>query len=327
MAYALVLHRRNVRLREHREDVVETWRALFRRALEGEIAVPPPLPNSDAFAVLAAWNAISESPGSAVAPGGMRLLDAIARSAGFDVVALGYVSRGDAAEHIVGATALGHLHEARALERLCPLADHADGEVSFAASAALLRIDPANAADFVARLGRRADWAPTRVERTVTRAAAIIGAELPRAIAASDGEARVRLLRYAGLLGVDVARVAIETPLRAEDDAETVAAALRTLRGIVENTDLPVLRRCAEHPSAAVRVQAVNALGKLVGIEVRDLLLARLHDPNGWVRQRAAEALAMRSEDRRALLEHVASDKYAYQSLRHAFEGAARGEG
>jgi HEAT repeat protein len=71
----------------------------------------------------------------------------------------------------------------------------------------------------------------------------------------------------------------------------------------------------------------VNALGKLVGIEVRDLLLARLHDPNGWVRQRAAEALAMRSEDRRALLEHVASDKYAYQSLRHAFEGAARGEG
>ncbi|HTJ28187.1 MAG TPA: HEAT repeat domain-containing protein [Candidatus Limnocylindria bacterium] len=257
----------------------------------------------------------------------MQLLEGVARRAGLDLIALSYVYRGDAAEHIAGATALGYMHDDRAIDRLRTLADDEDGEVSLAASGAVLRIDPASAGAFVARMGRRSDWFPTRVERVVSDAAATIGAQLPGAIVAADAEERVRLLRYAGLAGVNVARAAIEASLHAEADAETIAAALRTLRDIVEMSDLPLLRRYVDHPSSAVRVQAVNALSKLEKPDVRELLLVGLRDRNGWVRQRAAEALATRNEDRRALLESVGSDKFAYQSLRHAFEDAARGEG
>jgi hypothetical protein len=327
MAYALVLHRRTVAVRERRDDVVDSWRALFRRALEGELSEPPALANAEAFAVLTAWNAIKDEPGEATGPDGMELLDGVARRAGLDLVALSYVYRGDAAEYIVGATALGHLRDGRAIDRLRTLADEADGEVSFAASAALLRIDPVSAAAFVERLGRRSDWFPTRVERVVREAAAIIGAKLPRAIVGADAERRVRLLRYAGLLAPGVAREAIESALHGEPDEETIAAALRTLRDNVRMDDLPLLRRYVDHPSAAVRVQTVNALSKLGGPEARPLLLARLHDSNAWVRQRAAEAIATNEDDYQVLLESVWSDKYAYQSLRHAFEGVARGEG
>jgi HEAT repeats len=326
MAYALLLHRRNLTLHEHRDDLVDTWREIFLHSLEGEVRVPPPLSEGDAFAVLAMWNTVNESPGNKVAAGGLRLLDSVARSAGLDAIALGYVYRGDVAERIVGATALGYLREARGIDRLRALADDEDGDVSLAAAAALLKIDPSSVKSFVERLGRRPDWVATRVERVTTNAAGIVGPELPCAIVGADGEERIRLLRYAGLLGVAVARAAIDAPLRGEADAETIAAALRTLRTIVEVSDLPLLRRYSEHPSSAVRVQAVNALGRLGGSEVRELLLARLHDANAWVRQRAAEALAATVEDQRTLLERVGSDKFAYQSLRHAFEDVTRGE-
>jgi HEAT repeat protein len=326
MAYTLVLHRRNVTLREHRDDVVDTWRAIFVGSLKGEVRVPPRLSDADGFIVLATWNAVNESPGDAVMPGGLRLLDAAARGAGLDVLALGYVEHGDVAERIVGATALGYLRDARATDRLRTLADDQDGDVSFAAAASLLKIDPSSAKAFVARLSRRPDWVPTRVERAATEAAAIVGAALPDAIAQADGEERIQLLRYAGMLGVGIARAAVAAPLHGEADAETIAAALRTLRGIVEVSDVPLLRRYAEHPFSAVRVQAVNALGRLRGPEVKELLLTRLHDSNAWVRQRAAEALAATVEDQRSLLDRVGSDKFAYQSLRHALEDAARRE-
>jgi HEAT repeat protein len=323
MLFALALRRRNAGRRVHRDDVLKAWHELFVASVNGELRAAFPLAATDTLAVIGIWNGVKASRGDGGGSREARALDDVARSAGFDKIARTYVERGDAAEKIAGATTLGYLRDARAVDRLHILgADH-DGDVSFAAARALLRIDPSTAGIFLANLSRRRDWVPTRVEPVLTAAADIVGPEFLPALARADEEARVRLLGYAATLGPGIARPAALECLRGDAATETIAAALRTLRTAVEPGDLLLLCTYVEHAAPAVRVQAVNALASLEEAEVDELLLLRLRDRNPWVRQRAAEALAARTGDRPGLLERARSDRFAHQSLTYAFEGSA----
>ena len=322
MLFTLLLRRRNTEKRRRREDVLKAWHDIFTAAAEGEVRPALPLAASDALAVIGMWNDVRSSLRDGERRDA-RALEDVARRAGLDKVALSYLERGDAAEKIAAATTLGYLRDQRVLDRLDVLAAHGDGDVSFAAARAMLSIEPATAGIFLANLSLRRDWVPTRVEPVLTRFAEIVGPEFLFALEQADEEARVRLLGYAATLAPVIARKAALGSLHHDAGTETIAAALRALRPVVEPGDLPLLRTFVEHESPAVRVQVANALGALRGTEADELLQILLRDGNPWVRQRAAEALAAGSGDPAAFLERASSDRFAHQSLTFALEGSA----
>jgi HEAT repeat protein len=63
------------------------------------------------------------------------------------------------------------------------------------------------------------------------------------------------------------------------------------LRHLHDPDHLEIVRESCDHPVWFVRVQAVNALGRMGGPGDVDRLVALLTDPEWWVRFRAAEAL------------------------------------
>jgi HEAT repeat protein len=327
MLLSLRLRRGNAVTRLRRAHAAATWRAIFARSIEADGQEVPPLAAADEFAVLRLWNDFNERRRGeeTVSPVRRARLAAAALRARLDVVAIRYVEHGDAPEKILGATTLGHLGDRRAAPLLRALARDRDGDVSIAAARALLKIDPRSSGEFIASVRDRLDWSPTRVERVLREAAEVLAPEFPSAVRFAKGAARIRLLRYAPILGPEATRAAVSDVLAQETEPETIAAALRGARSCLEPGDLPALEAYARHPVAGVRVQAINAIGRIATPAARELLVESLRDADAWVRLRAAQGLvaAGAASEPEAALALAGGDRYGREMLAYALEGAA----
>lgn len=301
MLIVLYAHYRTARRRRQVTFLTAAWKTALEKASRGEAYEIPAADKQTAIEMLRTWCDASETAGQSanaervIMP---QIWFIAARAAGLDALAKKFIERGDAPERIVGARTLGLLSDASAQSRLKVLCSDDDGDVSFAAAAALIRISPSFVELFVACMRDRCDWNALYVEQIVCENALILGAQFVIAVKEADNAGIRRLLEFAPLLQREVARTvamyALEHPRR---DAENVSAALRALRFFVEPGDVTRLQRLAEDPVAGVRVQAVNALGESNNPHARASLIAHLKDPDGWVRRRAEEALARRSTD------------------------------
>jgi HEAT repeats len=293
----LWLQGRNAGRRRRIESDLRDWNALFARKLKGEVCEFPVIEKATAVDVLRMWHEFAEQSLEASNRNELsQRLDAMARSIMLDKIALEFIDHGDTPEKIVGARVLGYLGAPSVGFRLATLCSDKDGDVSFAAAAALLRIDRSFARSFLSYLRYRSDWIATHVERAVRENALILGPEFVRVIRDADDTGIGRLIAFASLLDREFVRAVTRCVLeRPQSDAENISAALRTLGPFVESADLPFLHRLSADPVAGIRVQAVNALSRLHDPRVATLLAACLNDPDPWVRRRADEALAHRS--------------------------------
>jgi hypothetical protein len=300
----LIVLRTHYRTARHRRQVTfltAAWKAALEKTSRGETYELPAVDKQTAVEMLRTWCDASESAGRSanaervIMP---QMWFIAARAAGIDALAKKFIERGDAPERIVGARTLGLLADSSAQSRLKVLCSDNDGDVSFAAATALVRISPSFAEIFVACMRDRCDWNALYVEQVICENPLILGAQFVIAVKDADNAGIRRLLEFAPLLQREFARsvamYALEHPRR---DAENVSAALRALRLFVEPTDVERLQRLAEDPVAGVRVQAINALGESNNPHARASLIAHLKDPDGWVRRRAEEALARRGAD------------------------------
>jgi hypothetical protein len=296
MLVVLLLHRRNARYRQTVDSLATIWKIALEHTVRGEPCDVPVREKRTAVDMLRTWCDISE----AGPPDGSGLPEAwfvAARRAKLHTLARDFVEFGDAPERVVGARALGVLKESSARVPLAILAKDPDGDVSFAAATALVRIDPSSASVFVAGVRDDANWNAPQVEQIVRENAQLFGPEFVSAARIADDAGLRRLLEFVPLLHRDVVRtLAIEALARPQGDIENAPAALRALRRFVEPSDIALLERLAADPVAAVRVQAVNALGDVDHAQARALLVAHLDDPDSWVRRRAKEALERRAE-------------------------------
>jgi HEAT repeat protein len=291
MLVVLLLHRRNARYRRTVDSLLSIWKNALEQAVRGEACDVPVREKRTAVDMLRTWCDVSETPGERP-----EAWFAAARRAKLHTLAREFVEYGDAPERVVGSRALGFLKEPSALLPLAILSDDPDGDVSFAAASALVRIDPTRAAVFVAGVRDRSNWNAPQVEQIVRENANTFGPAFVSAAQDADDDGLRRLLEFAPLLQREVVRaLAMNALERPPGDSENAPAALRALRGYIEPADVSLLQRLAEDPVPAVRVQAVNALGEVDHPQAKALLVARLDDADAWVRRRAKEALAHRA--------------------------------
>lgn len=299
MVVVLLLHRRNARYRRRVDSLVTIWTTALEQTMRGEACDLSVTKKGTAVDMLRTWCDVSETAmrqtnTEALIPPAWA---AVARQAGVEALARRFIEHGDAPERTVGARVLGLLGDASARSRIVFLCSDKDGDVSFAAATALVRLDASCAGVFVAGVRDRSDWNAPQVGQTVRENAPAFGTEFVAAARDANEAGMRRLLEFLPMLDRDVVRAVVMNTLeRAQPQSENLPAALRALRSFAEPADIPLLEHFAGNHVAAVRVQAVNALGEIDDPQVKPLLSARLDDPDSWVRRRAKEALAHRAD-------------------------------
>lgn len=210
---------------------------------------------------------------------------------GLEAAAIGMLTSWSLRRRLIAMLTLGHLRAAEAWERLLPLAAEPSEAVSQTAMRALMLIDVDKALPvLVDQLTRRENWSPVHVAGMLFEAGfERVGPALAEATGRLPTREASRLLKFIVLMRSTAAGPAIRRLLETTDDPQVISLCLQTLQ---EPGDLALIRSYLAHPEWFVRVQAINALGRLGGEEDRALLVESLGDSQWWVRYRAAKSLA-----------------------------------
>ncbi|GIZ53732.1 HEAT repeat domain-containing protein [Noviherbaspirillum aridicola] len=309
----IVWLRVSLRRAERREkQVIARWRPLVTAMLAGEPpAHLPAIRRRDRLVFLKMWIHLHESlRGSAT-----DALNQMACRLRCDETALRLLRRRNRAHRLLGILALGHLRAAAASADLLRLSRSGDSTVSVKALWALVQIDPAfAAAETMAGLIRREDWPLPQLAGILQEAPEACTPALVAVLRETGGEHLPRALALAETLRIalppDLAR-----DLLAHPSTEVVIHAMRVA---ATPALLDAVRANAAHEDWRVRVQAAKVLGRIGRQEDAERLRGLLHDPQWWVRYRAAQALValpfMNGDALRALRQDI-GDRYARDML------------
>ncbi len=263
------------------------WRAALQLAADDANAAPLPLIGLHELPhFLVAWNRLRESASADTA---IRL-ESLLTKRGIDQRALAMLKSGSVRQRLAAITAVGHLRDRRAWERLESLAAHSDPVISFAAARALLRIDASRALDALSiAIPARADWPLARLASvfhelgpgTVTNVLITMLLRRPR----PGLERVVKLARFGQ---PDKISGVVRGWLGSSSDPDVLMAALSYIQ---DPSDLPWAVSAASHPEWRVRMAAARALGRVGGRDQLPTLLELLRDSIWWVRYHAAQGL------------------------------------
>lgn len=166
--------------------------------------------------------------------------------------------------------------------------DALDPTLALTALWALVRIDPAAAADYLTPLFVENDgWAMSHVAGVLKEASASVAPVLLALLPGLPRDRLGRALRVADALRVDVP----DTLLARALDDDSVAIITAALRLVSLPDSRGRVRALLAHDDWQVRVQAAKALGRIGDWSDVDRLAGLLSDREWWVRYRAAEAL------------------------------------
>ena len=193
-------------------------------------------------------------------------------------------------QQVQAAEALGHLRAQAAVPALLKLLRGKVLPLSSTAGVALVRIAPRQfLRETLARAVRQA-WPISTVAQVIGVAPRLSDGALPTLLAGSQAKRVGRVLevwfRASPAAALAFARQTLADPV---SEGWLLCGSLRLLQ---DPHDIELVRAHLEHSRWAVRVQAVNALGRL-GLSPDIVQLAKRHtDPNGWIRKRSADSLA-----------------------------------
>lgn len=315
---------RRVKLRRDRRAArcLATWRPILYEAALGDAPALPPLAADDEGTFLLLWNQLQDGLRGPSRAG----LNAVARGVDARAMALRRLHRGTVLERLLALRTLGHLGQAEDFERLVGFLEERRLPLCLAAARALVHVDAARGTDVLwARLRARADW-PVAQLAAVLRDGdpkRLAAAVLDTAPAMTPAELQ-RLMPLLALLDDANADVVVSNLLAGSEDPESLAGALKHVRG---PSLLLHVTHLARHQAWPVRVQAAAALGRMGSPAERDVLVRLLGDPQWWVRYRAAQSLLsgrFGSREEVAALAPTLQDRFARDILSHVLaEGAA----
>jgi hypothetical protein len=317
--------------RNRREPLDARWRAVFGTAYDGEPA-PEALPaigGRDWFYVLRLFGQFCEIRESdrERAPAVVARLDALARRLGLDAYALDLLEKRVGAERITALNVLGDLGDARAFQVAAALATDDGPEVSRAAAHAALRIDPEFVDRFLELVRERDDWARPRVEAMLREVdARRLDRAMQKAIAVEGEAGRTRLLDYVRFCTLATARTICREIVSRTTDAQTVAAALRSLAPLAGEDDREIALTYCDSPESVVALGGLRVLRKCVRPEDEPLLRELTAHSDYWFRLRAAEVVVQlygSAAATEAFAEHH-PDRYARDAVRQALAERTR---
>lgn len=290
------------------------WEPLLAEASVGSkmLSPFPPLQRHNYINFLLLWNRFQQNLRAESRWGLIQL----ATDLGIDRIATRMMRSRDETDKALAALTLGNLKEYTHWDLLHNMAENDSGLSAQIAAGALAKIDPSRAAPILIPLFvKHHEWPQTRV-------AVILGEMEPEIVSKplvdsirKAKEADIpRLLRYISFIQPDTAVLLVRELLSTHDDTEVIAACLIAVRYLEDRDCMPWVIVFLDHPDWVVRVQAVNALGRLAGPGEVDHLNRMLSDSNWWVRYRSAQALVGLPFMDRKKLENIRegqSDRYA----------------
>lgn len=286
IVYICLLRGLRILEERRRQRFLDRWRPLVYEVMSGASVTWPKLARREHETFLWFWNQLHET----VRGQAKVVLSRAGVDIGLHVVALKFLRSGRMSRRLLGIVTLGNLQMQRFWDDVLPIVDDTHVPVSLAAVQALMRIDGTRATqELMPRFAAREDWPATRVHSMLTdvdhmTVTTAIDAVLP----GSDDAAAMRLIEFAAAGDAIALQPAMVNRLKRSQTPPLWANVLRHLH---DPDHLEIVRESCDHPVWFVRVQAVNALGRMGGPADVDRLVALLTDPEWWVRFRAAEAL------------------------------------
>ncbi|MFN2528663.1 MAG: hypothetical protein ABR584_08090 [Candidatus Baltobacteraceae bacterium] len=316
---------RNAITRKRQHHLTTTWRNIFKTPYTGE-PEPLPLPTiraDDWFTVLRLFiqfHEIREKDKPRAAEIFPKLED-IAYRIGLDEYALMLLERGDDADKVLAFNALGHLREPRALEFAVKFSAGEGPELSRGAAQCALRIQPRFIHGVVMLIGERDDWVRSRVELMLKEVdPELLDSAMQQAVEKSANQSKRQLLDHMRFCRPATARGICKKILSESEDTETIAAALRSLAPLSDETDRGIALRFCHSEEAIVLLSALRVLRKCVRYEDRELLERLTAHRDYWVRLRAAEAVVQLYGESGLAAEFLAghADRYARDAVKQA---------
>lgn len=310
-----------IRIRRQRR-LEREWIPLLMCGLDNVPDSLPRLRRRDVRTLLSLWNRVHDAiKCSAHTP----LLD-LALRIGLDRAARRMFSRRDIRDRLLAITTLGRLADRALWGELVQLASTHDLALSLAAARAMVRIDPRSAMTLLLPIvAEREDWPPSTVALMLQEAGAdVISGPLAKAVLRTPRDRAHRLIRYLGLAHGEATVPLLKHVIREVESIESITACLRVF---TDASDVGAIEPFLHHPRWEVRVCAVKTLGRLGARRDEASLIAKLSDPEWWVRYRAAQAVGLvsGSVDRLKRLRDTHTDPFARDILTHvlAEQGAA----
>ena len=321
----IIIRGRNAVAHRRHEILTTRWRNIFKTAYTGE-SPPDPLPGvskGDWFTVLRLFVQFHEIREKDRPRAGevFPILDDMARRLGVDEYALMLLEKGDQGDKIVALNALGHLREPRAIPAAIKLSSDESPELSRWAAQCAVRTDARYVEQVLHLVGDRDDWVRSRVEAMLKEIDPdTLDAAMQKVIHAVSNESKRVLLDYLRFCQPYTAHFVCRKILAESRDAETIAAALRSLAPHANSGDRNTALQFCKHESPIVLLSALRVLRKCVRYDDRELLEGLTAHPEYWVRLRAAEAVVQLYGDSGLIEDFVRShtDRYARDAIKQA---------
>lgn len=321
----VVVRARNAISRERQRVLTTRWRDIFKSPYVNE-PVPQPLPavhDGDWFTVLrlfVQFHDIREKDrprAEEIFP----VLDDIAYKIGLDEYALMLLEKGDEADKVLALNALGHLRDPRAIDHAVALSGEEGPELSRTAAQCALRVHSRYVLGVLILVGERDDWVRSRVEAMLKEVdPSLLDPAMEQAANRALDAGKRHLLDYVRFCTPPAARTICKEILEQAQDAETVAAALRSLAPLSDDSDRTIALEYCKHDSPIVLLSALRVLRKCVRYEDRELLESLTSHRDYWVRLRAAEAVVQLYGESGLTTEFLAgqTDRYARDAVKQA---------
>jgi HEAT repeats len=288
MLVIVFLRRSLLKAGQRAARVTQTWRDVFLGAITGHPhqGPLPSLARGDRLEFLKLWNYYHRSlKGKAIDS-----LNGVAIQLGVSQLARRLHRRGSRAERLLAILTLGNLQDAASWADLLESVNGRDTVASLNAARALIQINPAEGARILMpMLLSREDWDIARVGHMFQGASESFSMLLSALLVRLRPEQRLRALRLAQSLHLQLPAAGLRDLLR---DARDVSVMVAVYRAATGPTLLPEIRAGLRHSDWRVRVGAVNAIGRLGQKSDVPVLAELLSDPQWWVRYRSAQALA-----------------------------------
>lgn len=276
-------------IRDAKRHIEDIWTLRFTNPMPQDL-VNWPIDRRDHLAVLTIWNRVYDTSST----DHKRSLEQLALKLNFPQIALDHALDPPLETRLLCIITLGRLRVTAAwtlLEQL-PRADNPI--LSFAATRALFAINPDRAIRQYAKYLFRPDWSPTKVAECLQEVEESLLAEtflrwlrqtrsVPHAI---------RIIRYLGATrcvpALPALRRYLDVPYR---HPRILAEGLHTLTYFRCREDHPRFLAATRSDIWQLRVRGAIGLGLVGSPADLPTLKTLLHDPNWWVRYRAAEAI------------------------------------
>ncbi len=302
-----------LRSRRLHERAVQRWRPLLVQVAAGDDCAPPALQRRDEVPLLLLWNQMQESLRGAA----HQRLSEFGERIGLYALARRLEAQSTVASRVLGDAALGHFAKFADWSRLDEGMREVGTPASLAAARALMRIDPASAAESVfERYLTNSDWPAPRVGTLLREAPhEAIAGPLTRRLMAGKLYDRLRLLpllRFAEVPNIDSL---LDRLVQTSQEPQVLSIAMRQLQGPGALADV---RRLAGHADPLVRSAAAQALGRIGNGADQNRLIDLMADANWWVRYRAAQSLVGMPRvdaDDMVQLRRLVSDRFARDML------------